>query len=111
MHEIEGKQNSANVLKATEQFLKECPNKRIAIVWDNSSFHKSKEIKDQLKKGGIMERVHLIAMPPYAPDENPIEKVWGATKTKIANIQQDSFEQTKQAFAEYVSSRTFLYSF
>ena len=111
LHEIEGKQNSATVLQATEQFLKLYPNKHIAIIWDNAAFHKSKEIREQLKKGGIMERVHLIAMPPYAPDENPIEKVWNTAKTKIANIQQDTFEQTKQAFADYVSSRPFAYSF
>jgi len=87
------------------------PNKHTALIWDNAPFHKSKQIKEQLKKGGIMERVHLIAMPPYAPDENPIEKVWGTTKTKIANIQHDTFEETKQAFADYVSSRLFRYSF
>lgn len=111
LHEIDGRQNSANVLKAVEQFLKTYPNKRIAIVWDNAPFHKSKQIKEELKKGGIMERVHLIAMPPYAPDENPIEKVWGTTKRKIANIQQETFQDTRQAFSDYVASRRFRYSF
>lgn len=104
-------QNSNEVLKAMEQFLKLYLNKHIAIIWDDAAFHRNKEIKEQLKKGGIMERVHLIAMAPYAPDENPIEKVWGTTKTKVANIQQDTFEETKQAFIDYVSSRTFECSF
>ncbi len=111
LYEMEGRQNSKTVLTAMEQFLKLYPDKHIAIIWDNAPFHKSKAIKEQLKKGGIMERVHLIPMPPYAPDENPIEKVWGTTKQKISNIQRGSFEETKQAFADYVSSRTFRYSF
>lgn len=111
LYEMAEKQNSTTVLTAMEQFLKLYPNKHIAIIWDNAAFHRSKEIKEQLKEGGIMERVHLIPMPPYAPDENPIEKVWGTTKTKIANIQRESFEETKQAFADYVSSRIFRYSF
>lgn len=111
LEEISGQQNSTNVLKAMKQFLKHYPDKRIAIVWDNAPFHKSKQIKEQLKKNGIMERVHLIAMPLYAPDENPIEKVWGTTKRKIANIQRETFEDTKQAFADYVSSRQFRYVF
>lgn len=111
LHEIQGRQNSANVLEATQQFLKRYPNKHIAIIWDNASFHKSKQIKDQLKKGGIMEKVHLIAMPPYAPDENTIEHVWNTAKQKVANIQQQTFEDTKQAFADYVSSRQFRYAF
>ena len=111
LYEMEGRQNSTTVLQSMEQFLKLYPNKHIALIWDNAPFHKSRQIKEALKKGGIMERVHLIAMPPYAPDENPIEKVWGTTKTKIANIQHDTFEETKQAFADYVSSRLFRYSF
>lgn len=104
-------QNSEEVLKAMKQFLKLYPDKRIAIVWDNAPFHKSQVIKEQLKKGGIMERVHLIPMPPYAPDENPIEKVWGTAKQKIANIQHDTFEATKRAFYDSVTERPFRYSF
>lgn len=104
-------QNSDEVLKAMGQFLEEYPNKRIAIIWDNAPFHKSKVIREQLKKHGIMERVHLIAMPPYAPDENPIEHVWNTTKQAVANIQQNTFEETKLAFSDFVASRQFSYSF
>ena len=111
LYEMDGMQNSTTVLRAMEQFLEEYPRKHIAIIWDNAAFHKSKQIREQLQKGGVMERVHLIPMPPYAPDENPIEKVWGVAKQKIANIQHDTFTETKQAFSDYVASRTFHYSF
>lgn len=104
-------QNSDEVLGAMEQFLKEYPDKHIAIIWDNASFHKSKVIREQLKKGGVMERVHLIAMPPYAPDENPIEHIWNTTKQAVANIQRNTFKDTKQAFSDFVASRRFHYSF
>lgn len=111
LYEMADKQNSKTVLIAMEQFLKEYPDKHIAIIWDNAAFHKSKEIREELKKGGIMERVHLIAMPPYAPDENPIEHVWNTAKQKVANLQRPSFQETKQAFSDYVASRQFRYSF
>jgi transposase len=104
-------QNSDEVLKATEQFLKEYPDKKICIVWDNAPFHKSMKIREQLKTGGLLERVHLIAMPPYAPDNNPIEHVWNTTKQHIANIQHETFEETKKAFSDFVASRPFHYSF
>jgi transposase len=104
-------QNSDEVLKAAQQFLKTYPNKKICIVWDNAAFHKSKAIREQLQKGGVLERVHLIAMPPYAPDNNPIEHVWNTTKQAVANIQQDTFEETKRAFSDFVASRPFRYSF
>ena len=104
-------QNNDEVLKAMAIFLKAYPDKHIAIVWDNARFHKSKRIKQELRKGGIMERVHLIAMPPYAPDENPIEHVWNTAKQHVANIQRNTFEETRQAFSDYVASRKFRYSF
>ena len=104
-------QNSEEVLKACEQFLGNHPDKKIALVWDNAPFHKSKAIREALKKGGTLERVHLIAMPPYAPDYNPIEHVWNTAKQAIANHQYETFEQTKQAFSDFVASRPFQYSF
>lgn len=104
-------QKSSEVLKACKQFLANHPDKKIAIVWDNAPFHKSKEIREQLKAGGLLERVHLIAMPPYAPDHNPIEHVWNTTKQAIANIQHETFGATKQAFSDFVASRLFEYSF
>lgn len=104
-------QNSEEVLKAYEQFLLNHPNKKITVVWDNAAFHKSKAIREQLKTGGILERVHLIPMPPYAPDNNPIEHVWGTAKQAISNIQHNTFEQTKQAFSGFIRSRRFEYFF
>jgi len=102
-------QNQEEILKAMELFLKEYPNKRICIVWDNARFHKGKLIREALGKGGLLERVHLINLPPYAPDHNPIEKVWGTVKGKIANHQYEAFEKTKEAFRHLVSSQIFHY--
>lgn len=43
-------QNQTEILKAFEKFLKEFPDKKICIVWDNAGFHKGKEIKKPFKK-------------------------------------------------------------
>ena len=104
-------QNSEEVLKACALFLANHPDKKIALIWDNAPFHKSKTIREALKKGGILEHVHLIAMPPYAPDNNPIEHVWNTTKQAIANHQYETFAATKQAFSDFVASRLFRYLF
>jgi transposase len=104
-------QKSSEVLKGFEQFLQRHPDKKICIVWDNAPFHKSKEVRDELTKGGLLERVHLIAMPPYAPDNNPIEHVWNTAKQHVANIQHETFEQSKQAFMDFVTMRPFEYTF
>jgi transposase len=104
-------QNSKEVLAAMKLFLANHPNKKICLVWDNAPFHKSLTIREELKAGGLMERVHLIAMPPYAPDNNPIEHVWNTAKQAVANIQHSTFDQTKQAFSDFVASRLFSYLF
>lgn len=102
-------QNQKEILKAFDIFLKEYPDKKICIVWDNAAFHKGIEIRNALRAGGLLDRVHLIAMPPYAPDNNPIEHVWNVAKGAIANIQFDLFQKTKDTFQQYIKGRTFQY--
>jgi transposase len=104
-------QNQDEVLRAFEQFLRNHPDKKIAIIWDNAAFHKGQKIRLALAKGQLLERVHLIPMPPYAPDHNPIEHVWNTTKQAVANVQRHTFEQTKTAFTDYIAARLFKYAF
>ncbi len=103
-------QNQEEVLQSLDLFLQAYPHKRICVVWDNAAFHKGKKIKEALKKGGLLERVHLVALPPYAPDKNPIEHVWKDAKEKIANKQQDNLQETKAAFRGHIERRTFKYT-
>lgn len=100
-------QDQDEILKTFEHFLKEHPNKNICVIWDNAAFHKGKKIRDSLRKGGLLERVHLIALPPYAPDMNPIEHVWKESKGQIANVQRENLEATKYAFRGYIEGRKF----
>lgn len=102
-----GKQEE--IIKATVEFLKLYPEKRICIIWDNATFHKGKYLRKALRKGGLLERVHLINFPPYAPDVNPIEHVWNTTKAKLSNNQYPTFEEIKQAFIQAVNSHIFHY--
>lgn len=102
-------QNQDELLKAFKLFLKKYPQKKICIVWDNVAFHKGKKIQEALQKNHLLERVHFINFPPYAPDKNPIEHVWNTAKQNTANIQRETLEQTKTAFTQAISSRIFNY--
>jgi len=104
-------QNSEEILKALKRLLSFHPDKKVAIIWDNAKWHFSKQIKNELQTGGILERIHLIAMPAYAPDENPIEHVWNEAKRHSANIQYDTFKQTKSTFENFVRNKAFKYTF
>jgi len=97
------------IIRATGEFIKLYPNKKICIVWDNATCHKGILMRKALAKGGLLERVHLVNLPPYAPDHNPIEHVWNTTKDKLANKQDYTFLQTKQRFMTLTNNQFFPY--
>lgn len=103
--------NEKEIIKAVEQVTNKLyPTKKICIVWDNVSFHKGKALREKLKKGQPLERVHLINFPPYAPDYNPQEAVWNTGKGYIANRQFKTFAGTKRSFHRFISTLTFNYT-
>lgn len=101
--------DSAETIRVLKKLVKQYPSKRICIVWDNARWHKSKQLREQLKKGKPLERIHLISLPPYAPETNPIEHVWGYAKAKLANKGSRDFEEIKQEFVQLTHQKTFLY--
>lgn len=58
-----------------------CPTLEIGdiLVMDNLPAHKVKGIKELIETRGA----HLIYLPPYSPDLNPIEKCWSKIKTAL----------------------------
>lgn len=99
----------AFILSATKKHIAKFPQKKICIIWDNGRFHKGKLIQEALKTGGVLEKVHLISLPPYAPDTNPIEHVWREGKQATANHQFKDFNNTKLTFETYIKTRSFPY--
>ena len=97
------------IIRATGEFIKLYPNKKICIIWDNATCHKGILMREALSKGGLLERVHLVTLPPYAPDHNPIEHVWNTVKDKLANNQDKDFEDTKQKFIQLTNNQFFPY--
>jgi transposase len=97
------------IIRATTEFLKLYPNKKVAIIWDNGTHHKGILMRQALSKRGPLKRVHLIPLPPYAPDQNPIEKVWSYAKNKLSNRQDKNFEETKGKFMRMTNNQNFFF--
>jgi transposase len=60
------------------------------VILDNATFHK----KSVLPSLAAEVNCHVIFLPPYSPDFNPIEKKWAWLKRKLRDILQhfDSFD-------------------
>lgn len=108
---IEGKQDTGQIILALDRLQRAYPGKRIAIVWDNASWHKSKELKKHLDEGNLFENITLIQLPPYAPEHNPVEHVWNDAKEAIANIQRETPDLTFGAFESHIRSRMLEHDF
>ncbi len=55
----------------------------LVVVWDRLAAHRAREVREALDRSG---RVHLAFLPPYAPELNPVEMLWGYLKTNpLAN--------------------------
>ena len=74
--------------------------RRICLILDNYSVHKSSFIKKIAKILNIV----LIYLPPYSPQLNPIEQLWRKMKNIIRNkyLESDEYlkELTKKTFNE-----------
>lgn len=59
---------------------------KLLIIWDGSPIHRSKVVKQFLREGGA-ERIHLEALPGYAPDLNADEGIWNYLKrVELRNV-------------------------
>ncbi len=52
------------------------------VIMDNASFHKSPKVREFIEKAGC----HLIYLPAYSPDLNPIEHYWANFKKYLRKI-------------------------
>lgn len=73
---VEGvRKTAALFLDLLEALLRRHPDaRRIHVVLDNYGIHKDRRAQAWLRDRG--ERVRLHFLPPYSPNDNPIERVW-----------------------------------
>lgn len=82
--------------------------RKLLLLWDNASCHKSKEVKQWLKDNpGIVE---LDNFPPYSPEMNPIEHVWKTLKQNINHLRSEaSLTEIMREAKHFLNKKTFNY--
>jgi transposase len=64
---------------------------KVIVVWDGGTNHKGPVMRAFLARN---RRLHLERLPPYAPELNPVEQVWGWLKFgQLANFVPDDLEE------------------
>jgi len=54
------------------------PTKEIVLVLDRAGWHATRHLR-------VPEHVHLLLLPPYSPELQPVEHVWPLTNTALVN--------------------------
>jgi len=102
--------NSLTTCSILDELRNLYPNKKIVIVWDNASWHKSCVVRDFLEKNP--DTFHLFSFPPYYPDANPQEHVWKAGRTKVShNVFIENIDRATDQFIGYLNQTNFDYKF
>ena len=64
------------------------------VIWDQAGFH------PQPKRHAVPARIHLLPLPPYSPELNPVEVIGDVIKDRIANTLWQTLEALETALGE-----------
>ncbi|WP_084064691.1 IS630 family transposase [Paenibacillus stellifer] len=81
-HREEEKADVDAFIRFLQDLLSAYPNGKIAIILDNSRIHHATGLQPFLKEH---PRLHLVFLPPYSPNLNPVEGLWLWLKSDVVN--------------------------
>jgi transposase len=97
---IEGSADGQAFLLYVEHFL--CPTleRGQIVVMDNLQVHKMKKVRELIEERAC----HLVFLPSYSPDFNPIEQAFSKVKTLLRKAKARSFEALVEASGRALSA-------
>ena len=79
---------------------------RIHVICDNASFHSSRVVREYLER--VSHRFSIHFLPAYAPESNPIERVWWHMHEVVTrNHQCDSIDELVNQVYEWFEEQKF----
>jgi len=108
------KGNTKSTIEFVKHLLNEYKGKKIKLIWDGASYHRSEEFQAYLSElNKDLERkdwkVECIRLATYAPEENAIEYIWQKAKNSLRDLWHKckSFKNVKLIFELFVQVGTF----
>lgn len=87
---LDGPINGESFLAYVEQMLVPTLSPRDVVVMDNLGSHKGQAVRRAIRAAGA----HLLFLPPYSPDLNPIEQVFAKLKTLLRKAAERTVDAT-----------------
>lgn len=101
--------NAEATARHLEQILEAIPEVPIALLWDRAPWHSGQPIREVLQANS---RLQLIQLPTAAPDLNPQEHVWKATRRAVGhNHTMRRLPDLADRFEEHLETHTFSSTF
>ncbi|RME35441.1 MAG: IS630 family transposase [Deltaproteobacteria bacterium] len=79
-----GKCNSEHTVRFLEhlaEWLGET-RRQVVLIWDGASYHRSKQVRAAAQ--GL--DVHILSLPAYSPDLNPVERLWQWMREEVTRL-------------------------
>lgn len=70
------------------------PQAEHVVIWDQAGFHLQADLHE------LPARIHLLPLPPYSPELNPVEAIGDVVKDRIANTLWETLDALEQAIGE-----------
>jgi len=99
------KMNALTTACHLKQILATVPDAPILLLWDRAPWHRGQPIREVLEANS---RLEIMYLPTAAPDLNPQEQVWKATRTAVShNHAQRDLSALASRFESYLLENTF----
>ena len=104
----EPQMNGEATARHLDKVLETYPAVPILLLWDRAKWHGGPAVRAVLEAN---PRLELMRFPTAAPDLNPQEMVWKATRAVIShNHDQRQLSSLADRFEQHLASTTFCYS-
>lgn len=92
------------------------PDNQLTLIWDGATYHRSDLLRDYLHTLNHdltpdQWPMTCIRLAPHAPEQNPIETVWGHAKSQLRRAYHSlpSFSKVKHLFVDTIKDNFFLF--
>lgn len=95
--------NAQSTIRLFEKIEAKNPFKRkIYVIGDNARYYNSKLLKEWLKEH---PRIKYVALPPYSPNLNLIERLWGFMyRERINNFYFETYDKFRNSIVDFFNN-------